>query len=196
MKSLFCCATLLIASLSGSEAHPEVPAPAKPLDLCGVSLSGAEFGKGKSPYPDAAEAKYFQNQGMNLIRLPVLWERLQHQLDTPCDADEIKGLKKLVEEITAQGQNVIIDVHNYARYQDQIIGSPEVPLSSFASFWKQLATSFKDNPKVLFGLMNEPHTMKSETWLTAANAAIAAIRATGAKQTIFICGNGWSGAHS
>jgi len=196
MKSMFCFSALLVAFLSGSEADPDAPVPAKPLELCGVSLSGAEFGKGQSPYPGAAEAKYFQNQGMNLIRLPFLWERLQNKLDAPFDADELNRLKKLVEEITAQGQSVIIDVHNYARYQGKIIGSPEVPVKSFACFWKQLATSFKDNPRVLFGLMNEPHTMKSETWLASANAAIAAIRETGAKQTVFLCGNGWSGAHS
>ena len=65
MKSMFCCSALLVAFLTGTEEPPKVPFPAK-LDLCGVSLSCAEFGKGKSPYPSAAEAKYFQNQGMNL----------------------------------------------------------------------------------------------------------------------------------
>ena len=49
---------------------------------------------------------------------------------------------------------------------------------------------------VNFGLMNEPHSMSTEAWLSAANAAIAAIRATGAQQLILVPGNAWTGAHS
>jgi endoglucanase len=48
----------------------------------------------------------------------------------------------------------------------------------------------------MFGLMNEPNTMSTETWVSAANAAIAAIRATGANNVITVPGNGWTGAHS
>jgi len=44
--------------------------------------------------------------------------------------------------------------------------------------------------------MNEPHDMPTEQWLTAANAGIAGIRSTGAKQLITVPGNGWTGAHS
>ena len=51
----------------------------------GVSLAGAEFGEGKLPgihgqdyiYPASDSVGYYQRKGMNLIRLPFLWERLQ-----------------------------------------------------------------------------------------------------------------------
>jgi endoglucanase len=49
---------------------------------------------------------------------------------------------------------------------------------------------------VLFGLMNEPHTLPTEQWLAAANAAIAAIRAAGANNLVLVPGNAWTGAHS
>ncbi len=55
---------------------------------------------------------------------------------------------------------------------------------------------FKGNPKMLFGLMNEPHGMPTEQWLGAANAAIQSIRAAGAPQLILVPGNAWIGAHS
>jgi len=44
--------------------------------------------------------------------------------------------------------------------------------------------------------MNEPNTMATELWLTDANAAIAAIRSTGATNLIFVPGNAWTGAWS
>jgi endoglucanase len=42
--------------------------------------------------------------------------------------------------------------------------------------------------------MNEPHSLPTETWLQAANIAIAEIRQTGAKNLILVPGNGWSSA--
>ena len=44
--------------------------------------------------------------------------------------------------------------------------------------------------------MNEPHDMATETWRDAAQSAINAIRATGARNLILVPGNGWDGAHS
>ena len=44
--------------------------------------------------------------------------------------------------------------------------------------------------------MNEPHDLPTEQWVGSANAAIAAIRATGATNLILVPGNGWTGGHS
>jgi endoglucanase len=44
--------------------------------------------------------------------------------------------------------------------------------------------------------MNEPNEMPTEQWLAAANAAIAAIRRTGATNLILVPGNGFSSAAS
>jgi endoglucanase len=42
--------------------------------------------------------------------------------------------------------------------------------------------------------MNEPNTMSTDLWVADANTAIAAIRATGAKNLILVPGNAWTGA--
>jgi endoglucanase len=49
---------------------------------------------------------------------------------------------------------------------------------------------------VLFGLVNEPHGLPTETWADAAQAAVDAIRATGAANLITLPGNGYTGAWS
>jgi endoglucanase len=91
---------------------------------------------------------------------------------------------------------VLLDPHNYARYHGNLIGSSQVPNSAFADFWSRLANQYKGNPRVIFGLMNEPHTMPTEQWISAANAAAAAIRNAGATNLITVPGNAWTGAHS
>lgn len=161
----------------------------------GVNLSGAEWDSGVF-WPEAGEVDYFKSKQMNIFRLAFSWERLQPSLNGTFDSDYLVSMNAFVVNATGKGMNVIVDPHNYARYNDNLIGSDEVPNSAFAQFWGNLAGLYKDNSRVIFSLMNEPHTMPTEQWVTAANAAIAAIRDSGATNLILVPGNGWTGAHS
>jgi endoglucanase len=170
----------------------------------GVNLAGADFGESNLPgtfgvdytYPTNAEATYFKSKGMNIIRLPFRWERLQPTLNAALDPTELNRLQTFVNQAIAAGHTVVLDPHNYARYKNNIIGASSVTNANFADFWGRLATVYKNNPAVIFGLMNEPNSMSTETWVAAANAAIASIRAAGANNVIAVPGNGWTGAHS
>lgn len=133
---------------------------------------------------------------MNVARLAFRWERLQPALNNPFDASELNRLDSFVASATAAGMNIVLDPHNYARWYANVVGSSGLPNSAFADFWSRLATKYKGNSRVIFALMNEPHDMSTEAWLSAANAAIAAIRAAGATNLILVPGNGWTGAHS
>jgi endoglucanase len=178
----------------------------KPLEYTGTNLAGAEFGPAltdKPPvhdidytYPHENEVNYFASKGMNVFRIPFRWEAMQNGLGQELAPAELERLKTIVDAVTSKGFVAILDHHNYGRYYNKPIGSPEVPAAAFASFWDRLSRPFKDNPRVWFGLMNEPHDMPSEDWLTAANAAISAIRKGGATNRILVPGNHWSGAHS
>jgi endoglucanase len=170
----------------------------------GVNLAGAEFGDGALPgthgmdyiYPSKAEVDQFLARGLGTIRLPFRWERLQPNLSGPSAAAEQARLDDLVKYITGKGGYVILDPHNYARYRGATVGSAQVPVKHFGNFWKRLATQYRGNGRVILGLMNEPHDMPTEQWLTAANAAIAAIRKAKAKNLVLVPGNAWTGAHS
>ena len=185
------------------------------LPYRGVSLAGAEFaidpsGNGAIPgtfgssyiYPDPAysigynSASYFVGKGMTTFRLPFRWERLQPTRKAAFDAAEQTRLTTTTNNLLAKGAAVVLDAHNYARYGTTLIGSGSVTNADFADFWGRLATLYKGNSKVVFDIMNEPHDMSTEQWVSAANAAIAAIRATGANNLIIVPGNGWDGAHS
>jgi endoglucanase len=185
------------------------------LPYRGVNLAGAEFavdtnGNGPLPgthgvdyiYPDPHyavgynSAAYFVGKGMTTFRLPFRWERLQQTRKAPFNAAEQARLTTTVDGLLAKGAAVLLDPHNYGRYGTSVIGSGAVPNSDFADFWQRLASLYKGNSKVVFGIMNEPHDMSTEQWVGAANAAIAAIRSTGATNLIVVPGNGWDGADS
>jgi endoglucanase len=174
----------------------------KTVSLTGINIAGADFGDGHLPgifgqdyfYPKLSSIDYFATKGMNVIRLPVLWERLQHQLGENLDEKEMQRIDTVVNHATAKGIKIIIDVHNYAKYYGTVIGSEKLPPTALGELWRQIAARYKNYEMVVFGLMNEPVGLQTEIWLEAANDAIAKIRQTGADNLILVPGNGWSSA--
>ncbi len=193
------CATVVDAASAASARLP----------YRGVSLAGAEFGEGSLPgefgsdyiYPDPElspgydSAAYYVSKRMTTFRLPFRWERLQRQLGADFDAAELGRLRQTVQGLSCGGAYVVLDPHNYARYDGAVIGQG-VSSAQFADFWRRLAMEFGGNDRVLFALMNEPNSMPTEPWAEAANAAIAAIRDASADNLILVPGNAWTGAHS
>jgi Ca2+-binding RTX toxin-like protein len=170
--------------------------------MIGINLAGAEFGSARGTYgysyiyPNAGELDYFKSEGVNLIRLPFLWERVQPVLGGPLDSAEVGRIHTFLDQAAARGMEVVLDVHNYGRYDKQMIGSEAVPIQAFADFWSRMATEFGGDPAIAgFGLMNEPHDMGGpNVWPAAAQAATDAIRAAGATENIIVAGDGWSSA--
>jgi len=91
----------------------------------------------------------------------------------------------------------IIDVHNYGRWNGEIIGQPDEPApdptwpeipsdQAFTSLWSQLANHyaaandyFAPQARIIFGMMHAPHDMKNMTaWASLMNRTVATIRGT------------------
>lgn len=190
-----------------------VPSARADLRHVGVNLNGAEYGAATLPgvpgtdyiYPNADEVDYFMASGMNTFRVPFSWERMQPTASGLLDADQLSFMDGFVNYATAKGASVILDPHNFAAYYGEVIGAAgsSVTIADFSSLWSQLAEHYASNDRVIFGLMNEPVGLDdgggrpggtTEAWLDSANAAIAAIRATGATNLILVPGNGYTGA--
>eukprot|EP00029_Vermamoeba_vermiformis_P002176 TRINITY_DN12558_c0_g1_i1.p1 TRINITY_DN12558_c0_g1~~TRINITY_DN12558_c0_g1_i1.p1 ORF type:complete len:553 (+),score=96.32 TRINITY_DN12558_c0_g1_i1:16-1674(+) len=167
---------------------------ASTLLYTGVNLTGPEWtGATSGPFwPNTYEIDYLISRGMNIFRLPFAWELMQPTLGGALNQAFLSRYTGIVNYITNTKQlSVIIDPHNYARYNGAIASA-----SSLADLWTKLANQFKSNSRVIFGIMNEPNTMSTVTWRDNANAAIVAIRATGSTNLILVPGNGWTAAGS
>ena len=172
------------------------------LQMIGVNQAGAEFGRGVGvynkdyTYPGAKQFDYCQAKGLKVIRLPFKWERIQPQLAQPLAEAELARLDAVVRLARERNLKLILDMHNYARYEGKVIGTAEVPNAAFAKVWALLAEHFRDEEAIFaYGIMNEPHATNG-LWPAAAQACVDGIRTVDTKHTILVCGDGWSGAHS
>ncbi|MCR6500383.1 glycoside hydrolase family 5 protein [Shinella sp. CPCC 101442] len=193
MRSLFAALAAVVVAAQ--------PAAAAGVCFKGVNLSGAEYGDRHGvenlnfTYPSEKTVAYFAGKGMNIVRLPFSWERLQPTLNSPLSVVEVDRLKAAVQRLRDHGMTVLLDPHAFGYYDKARLGTPEAPGFAFADLWIRLAAEFANEPDVLFGLMNEPYDIPATEWLAIANGAIAGIRSVGARNLVLVPGTRWSGAH-
>jgi endoglucanase len=193
------------AALSFAATRSEGSGAATPpsrLAIMGINLASAEFAPTKLPgvhgkdyiYPTANTVEPFVRMGMNAVRIPILWERLQPE---PMGALDPKELARLDKSVQAMGniRTIIIDVHNYGRYRGRPLNDAE-GARLLSDLWSRLASRYRSSPNVAFGMMNEPYGIRATQWRAVASATIRAIRATGARNLVLVPGTRWTGAHS
>jgi endoglucanase len=171
--------------------------------LKGTNLSGAEFASQKLPgvlgydyaYPTRSDLVFFKSTGMNLIRLPFRWERVQHSLKGPLDSAEVAQITRVLGWARELDLCILLDLHNYGTYQGQRIGSEAVDASAFEDVWLRLAAAFPDNTTTALGLMNEPAALPVPQWIALAQSTVLALRREGASHWLMVGSGRWSGAH-
>ena len=181
----------LLALLPPAQAQTTCPGRLRGINL--VPLPTGWYNNAvEMKFPDESHIVYYKNVGMNAIRLPLNWEEMQPTLEGPLNPRYIQHALEFLDKAQAHGMKVVIDLHNYARYRNTLIGSPGVPISSFTSFWKQLAAALKHHPIIVaWGLSNEPHDTGG-TWPTIAQAGVNAIRSEDTTRLIYVGGDDWS----
>jgi len=146
--------------------------------------------------PDAATLNYFQSRGVTLIRLPVRWERLQPVPMGPLDETEITRVATVLDQAKARGMVLLIDLHNYGRFNGKILGTSQLPIETMADFWVRFAKRFTGHAGLAgYGLMNGPNNLPNATiWPSAAQLAVTNIRQVDKKTRIYVAGDQWSSA--
>ena len=181
--------------------------------LRGVNLAGGDFSdagpngalnlsKYTQPnagyyYPSVGDWAVLYARGVRLVRLPFRWERVQTVLKGPLNHD-IDVFVAAVTAAGAAGVQVLVDVHNYGRYDTAANGNTgysttgvldvgqNAPaavggtmISCLVDFWSKMATRLKGNAGLhSYGIMNEPHDLTGgvATWQDACRQSVEAIR--------------------
>ncbi|KAI0703463.1 glycoside hydrolase superfamily, partial [Cytidiella melzeri] len=176
--------------------------------LGGVNTAGYDFGEntdgtfsGNGVDPPTSQYAHFTPQRVNLYRVRAYcsWQLMTPTLGGPIDPVFFARYNATVQAALSTGPNVwvIADVHNYARWNNTIIGQGGPTNDEFISLWTQLSEKFFNEPRIIFGLMNEPHDLNSvATWVDTVQQTVNAIRNFGAPNYLLLPGSSWSSAEA
>lgn len=196
--------------------------------LRGVDHSGTEYacaqGWGIFDGPsDSAAIAAIAGWKANAVRVPLnetCWLGINGVTAAYAGANYQQAIVDYVGRLNAAGLYVILDLHWAAA--GTAIALTQTPMANrdhSPEFWRQVATTFKDNGRVLFDLFNEPYpdnnTDTPEAWRCWAEGGtctgmsyqaagmqelVDAVRATGATNVIMLGGieyaaglSGWLG---
>ncbi|KAF2256945.1 glycoside hydrolase family 5 protein [Trematosphaeria pertusa] len=209
----------ILAALAGCSLVASAPTQprATKVQYAGVNIAGFDFGcttDGRcsltgtnKPYDIVSGANalgqmnhFVKDDTLNAFRLPVGWQFLvNNNLGGNLDSNNAGQYDRLMQGCLSSGASLcIIDIHNYARWNGQIVGQGGPTDDQLASVWKQLATKYGSNSKVAFGVMNEPHDIPDiKKWADTVQAVVTAIRGAGASSNIILLpGQGYTSAET
>jgi endoglucanase len=207
---------LFAAPLVYADCYTAPPTAGK-LQLKGVNLSGFDWGidtngnanlagatpptQGQGDYNGYGQLWHFYNNvGFNVFRLPVSWQYLinSNTASATLDNGHFGNYNGLVSSCLQLGPGVkcIVDIHNYARFQGNIIGQGGPSNAMFAQLWANIASKFSNQPNAIFDLMNEPHDIDMGAWVNTVQAVVNSIRNTVGNNNhiILLPGTGWMSA--
>ncbi|KLO20744.1 glycoside hydrolase [Schizopora paradoxa] len=188
------------AAPAGPTINNGLPAFLGGLNTAGYDFSVATDGSftGTGVSPPVSQYTHFAAEGVNIFRIP--WQLMTPTVGGPINETFFNTYQTTVQAALNSGPevHVIVDVHNYARWNGQIIGQGGPTNDQFANFWSQVATKFASQSRIIFGVMNEPHDIPDlQSWADSVQAAVNAIRAAGAtSQVILIPGSSYSSAQT
>ena len=197
-------ATLSIA-VSGNHL---IDGNGKVVRLLGVNRSGAEYaciqGWGIFDGPsDAASIQAIAAWHTNAVRLPLnedCWLAINGAPAAYSGATYRNAIVNYVNLLHAAGLYAILDLHWSAAGTAQATGQQEmVDADHGPAFWSSVASTFQNDPAVLFDLFNEPEFISWSCWrdgtgcpvswpVAGMQSLVTAVRSAGATQPIMLGG--------
>jgi len=171
-------------TLSASQAHAVVANPLSiavvgnhfinqnggTVRLMGVDVPSTEYackeGWGyasltTSPTADAAVARSIAAWDANAVRIPLnedCWLGINGEPEFGTQTLYQQSIENEVSALNADGIYAILDLHWSAPGSVIADGQRPMPDDHSAAFWTSVATTFKNNPAVVFDLFNEPYS--------------------------------------
>lgn len=184
--------------------------------LQGINVAGMEFGNNVSAtnrgaagqdyfYEPAQSYAFLAQHGVRLVRIPVLWERLQPKLFGPLDVTEMRAVSAALDAAQANGIQAVVDLHNYGAYADDKsqlkLGSSGLSADALSNFWGAMTQQVGTHPALAgYSIMNEPHDLwpgskpadAAKKWESLTQQIVTSLRAAGFDGTICVPGYDWS----
>jgi len=210
-----------------TKAKPSSPSPLKvvntqlmnsqngPVRLRGVNTACLEWtSDGEGHILDTVKTA-IRDWRVNIIRLPLAQDRWFGKAPEQKDGGRAYRalVKQVVDMCAGQGCYIMLDLHwSDAGEWGKQIGQHQMPDQNSVTFWKDLASTYKNHPAVLFDLYNEPHDISWDIWhdggmvtekdrrtgeaktyqAVGMQALLDTVRGTGAQNVVVVGGLDWA----
>lgn len=173
------------------------------LQLIGINVAGAEFTSSQLPgihnthyfFPKEGYFDKWKLKGVRSVRFPIKWERLQPALNGEFDPTYAGLIDTMFTQAAQADMDIILDVHNYAKYRGNPIGSAEVPYSAYQNLMQRIAQRWQNRTSLYaYDIMNEPNGKADAYWAEAAQYGINGVRKYDRQRPIYIEGMSYASA--
>ena len=145
--------------------------------LRGVNIASLEWSE-QGEHLQEAFGEALGNWRANVIRLPLAQDRwfgkTTHRTDGGVAYRAI--VDRLVETCAAARAYIDLDLHWSDKGKWSTDGGKlaqqEMPDANSVLFWRDVATRYRDQPNVIFGLYNEPHDVSWAVWRDGGAATV------------------------
>ena len=147
---------------------------------------------GRGVVVSAGEIAQIKQQGFDHVRVPIGWHNYAGPAPDFVLSPEIFGrVDFIITNAINSGLAVIINIHHF----NELDKNPAAATDKFLALWKQIAAHYAKFPaKLAFELDNEPHDNATTELMNPIYArAIAEIRKSNPKRTLFVEPGGWGG---
>jgi aryl-phospho-beta-D-glucosidase BglC (GH1 family) len=141
----------------------------KPVWLYGVNIASLEWTNGGDHVEESVN-RAIKDWKVNLIRLPLAQDRWFGKMTNQADGGAAYRalVDKLVDTCAAGHVYLDLDLHwsDCGKWVNEggKLGQHNMPDERSVDFWQDLATRYKNQPNVIFGLYNEPHDVSFAVW--------------------------------
>ena len=160
---------------------------------------GINFGNGldapsEGEWGFSLKAEYFPaiaKAGFNSVRIPVRWApHAGPEPEFKIDPAYMDRVEWAVTRALDQGLAVVLNIH----HDEAATNEPAKYIPRAATFWRQIATRFKDrDERLVFELLNEPNGAMTDTrWQASFPTLLAAIRESNPKRVVMLGPGHWN----
>lgn len=161
------------AKLSSMRLHTKgnrvLDTAGKPIQLYGVNIASLEW-KNDGDHVEESVHRAISDWKVNLIRLPLAQDRWFGKVPDQTDGGAAYRalVDKLVDICAAAQVYLDLDLHwsdcGIWVNEGGRLGQHNMPDAHSVDFWRDLATRYRNQPNVVFGLYNEPHDVSFAVW--------------------------------